>query len=86
MSTIDIITKKINSSISVTSLDIEDDSARHAGHAGWKQGGETHFNIRITSPDFKGLSKVQIHRLIYDILKEEMDGKIHALSIRAEEI
>jgi len=62
-------------------LEIVDDSARHAGHAGAKSGG--HYQLTLVSPAFAGLSLVARHRLVYQTLGDMMDGKIHALSITA---
>ena len=66
-----------------TELDIEDDSAKHAGHAGARSGGG-HFNVRIVSVEFSGKSLVQRHRLVYDALGDAMQQEIHALSIQAK--
>lgn len=64
-----------------TTLDIKDDSALHAGHAGNDGGG--HFNVLITSSQFCGKSQIIRHRLIYQALADLMRGRIHALSIQA---
>lgn len=64
------------------SIDIEDESARHAGHEGAKGGGG-HYRMRIVSAAFSGKSTVQRHRIVYDALGELMRREIHALSIRA---
>lgn len=62
-------------------LEILDDSAKHAGHAGAKEGG--HFRLTIVSPRFSGCGTMQRHRLIYEALGPMMRGEIHALSIKA---
>lgn len=62
-------------------LEIDDDSAKHAGHAGAKEGG--HYRLLIVSPRFAGCATMQRHRLIYEALGPMMRGEIHALSIRA---
>tara|TARA_R110001599_G_scaffold93331_3_gene243649 strand:- start:10440 stop:10733 length:294 start_codon:yes stop_codon:yes gene_type:complete len=64
-------------------LEIVDDSARHAGHAGAAPGGETHYNIAITSNAFEGLSRVQIQRAVMLVLQKEFDSGLHALSLQA---
>jgi BolA protein len=61
-------------------LQIEDESAQHAGHPGARAGGG-HFRLRMISPDFPGLSRVQRHRLVYDCLGSLMPGQIHALAM-----
>jgi BolA-like protein 1 len=69
-----------------SSLEIIDDSAKHAGHAGNTsvRGSETHFTVRIVAACFDNLSLVQRHRLIYTLLADEMSRGIHALSISAK--
>jgi BolA protein len=66
------------------SIDIEDESARHAGHEGAKGGGG-HYRMRIVSAAFAGKSTVQRHRMVYDALGEMMRHEIHALSLRTLE-
>jgi BolA family transcriptional regulator, general stress-responsive regulator len=63
-------------------LDIQDESAAHAGHAG-AQGGGGHYSLMIVSPQFAGKLTVARHRMIYDALKDLMQKEIHALSIQA---
>jgi BolA protein len=65
-----------------THLEIRDDSARHAGHAGATQGG--HYVVEIASPRFAGLSSMQRHRMVYDAAGDLLQNGIHALSIRAK--
>ena len=64
------------------SIIIQDDSHRHAGHAGAREGG--HYQLQIVAQAFAGKSTIARHRLIYDAAGDLMRGKIHALSIRAE--
>ena len=64
------------------SLEVVDDSHKHAGHAGARDG-RGHFNVDIVSPAFAGLSPLVRHRAVYAALGEMMDTDIHALSIRA---
>ncbi|HMM55002.1 MAG TPA: BolA family protein [Candidatus Desulfobacillus sp.] len=63
-------------------LEIADDSARHAGHAGARSGGG-HYRLLIVSPRFTGRATAQRHRLVYDALGPMMRGAIHALGIKA---
>ena len=65
------------------SLSIVDDSDRHAGHAGAREGG--HYQLQIVAQAFAGKSTIARHRMIYDAAGDLMRGRIHALSIRAEE-
>lgn len=62
-------------------VEVIDESAAHAGHAGAAPGGGTHFRVRIASPRFAGLSRVQRHRLVYDALREFIDRGLHALAV-----
>lgn len=65
-----------------TALEVVDESAAHAGHAGADGSGfGTHFRVRIASPEFAGLSRVARHRLVYDSLREFTDRGLHALAI-----
>ncbi len=61
---------------------VQDDSARHAGHAGAK-GGAGHFRVRIESQAFAGRSRLQRHRMVYEALAEMLPDQIHALNIEA---
>ena len=74
---------KLTAAFSPTRLEIQDDSDRHAGHAGATPGGESHFNVLIEAQAFAGASKVARQRLIYKALSDELAGPIHALSIKA---
>ena len=69
---------------SPTSLSVMDDSAMHAGHAGARAGGESHFTVIIVSEKFAGHNAVARHRLVYDVLKPLMDEGLHALVIKAK--
>lgn len=66
-----------------TYLDVIDDSAKHAGHAGARPEGETHYTIRIIAPTFAGKSRVATHREINALLKDEFASGLHALAIEA---
>ncbi len=75
------ILQKLTASLAPSALEIEDESARHAGHSGSRPGGETHFSVRIVSTAFEGLTRVQRQRLVYKSLAQEMKGAIHALAL-----
>jgi BolA protein len=65
-----------------SALEVLDESAQHAGHAGAGDSGfGTHFRVRIASPLFTGKSRVARHRLVYDALHEFMSNGVHALAI-----
>ncbi len=63
------------------SLEVVDDSARHAGHAGAAPGGETHFNVAMVSDAFSGISRVERSRRVHGALADEFAGGLHALSL-----
>lgn len=65
-------------------LDLQDESAKHAGHAGAAPGGNTHWKLTIVSAAFTGTTTVSRHRMIYQALGELMQNPIHALSISAK--
>lgn len=64
-----------------TELGVTDESAKHAGHAGARAGGETHYAVRVVSDRFEGLSRVGRHRLVNTALAAEFDSGLHALSL-----
>ena len=77
------IRDKLTDAFQPTRLEIEDDSARHAGHAGTREGGESHFNVTIESTAFAGTAKVARQRMVYRALADELAGPVHALSVQA---
>ena len=77
------IRDKLTEAFQPTRLEVEDDSARHKGHAGAREGGESHFNVLIESLAFAGAPKVARQRMVYRALAEELAGPVHALSVRA---
>ena len=64
-------------------LEIVDESEQHRGHAGWSEGGGTHWRLSIVSPRFSGQPTVARHRMVYQALGELMQHPIHALAITA---
>ena len=66
------------------SIELVDESAQHAGHAGWQEGGGTHWRLAIVSPRFAGQSAVARHRMVYKAIGELMHNPIHALAITAQ--
>jgi BolA protein len=83
-----IIREKLTTGLSPVRLEIEDDSGRHAGHhheggVDGRAGGESHFNVTVVSAAFEGLGRVQRQRAVNALLRHELAGPVHALSIRA---
>ena len=81
MTVADTIREKLIAAFTPVDLVIEDESARHAGHSGARPGGETHFNVRIVSAAFEGVSRVERQRRVYAALAEELRGPVHALAL-----
>lgn len=75
------IEAKLLAAFSPSELVVIDDSESHRGHAGYQEGGESHFNVKIVSDAFAGLSRIQRHRAVHDALGPELIGRIHALAL-----
>ena len=84
MTMTDNIIKKLTEAFSPESLDVVDESHLHAGHAGHRPGGETHFRVYIVSKAFTGKSRIERHRLINALLASELAASVHALAITAQ--
>lgn len=80
----DRIRRKLEAAFSPEQLDVVDESHKHAGHSGWREGGETHFQVTIRAAAFAGMSRVARQRAVYDCLAEEMAGPVHALALSVE--
>jgi BolA protein len=81
MSMADRIRSKLTEHFAPLLLEVIDDSQRHHGHAGWREGGETHFRVRIATRNLDGLSRVAQHRAIMSVLDDELKSQVHALNI-----
>lgn len=79
----DAIRRKLEAAFAPTHLEIADDSDRHRGHAGHREGGESHFTVVIAAEAFAGQSRVQRQRMVYGALADELAGPVHALSVKA---
>lgn len=84
MTITEIIEQKLTKAFDPVSLTVMDESEEHRGHAGFKEGGETHFRVEISASAFNGLSRVAQQRAIYKVLETEMAGRIHALALKVE--
>jgi BolA protein len=78
----DRIRDKLTAALQPIHMEIKDDSARHAGHAGHDPKGETHFSVHIVSASFNAQNKVARHRLVYKALETELQERVHALSLK----
>jgi BolA protein len=75
------IREKIMNRLTPVDLRLEDESARHAGHAGHDSRGESHFALTVVSERFAGMNRVDRQRLVYGILAEELAERVHALAL-----
>lgn len=80
--TAEAVRQRLQQALALTHLEVVDDSHRHAGHAGAREG--RHFTVRLTGPCFDGLSRLARHRLVYHALEPLMNRGIHALAIHAK--
>jgi BolA protein len=83
MRTADILTQKLSEAFAPQSLNVVDESHQHAGHAGARPGGQTHFRVYIVSEAFKGKTRIDRHRMINRILADDLAAGVHALAIHA---
>ena len=77
------IEDKLRAAFSPARLEVFDESSKHHGHSGWREGGETHFRVVIEAAAFAGKSRVEIHRAINQVLDSELAERVHALAIEA---
>lgn len=77
------MSERLEAAFAPSRLEITDDSEKHRGHAGHREGGESHFSVAIESAAFAGLGRVERQRRINHVLADELAGPVHALSIRA---
>ncbi len=75
------IEDRLRAAFDPAELEVVDDSESHRCHAGYQEGGESHFNVRVRSPHFKGLSRVARHRAVHGALGPDLIGRIHALAL-----
>jgi len=81
MSVAEEISRRILAALDPAVLEVIDESEKHRGHAGYREGGQSHFRVEITAPGLDGLSRVQRHRAVHDALGAELLARIHALAI-----
>lgn len=75
------IEARLRDAFAPNQLDVVDDSESHRGHAGFQEGGESHFNVLIRASAFEGKSRIARHRAVHAALGPELIGRIHALAL-----
>jgi BolA protein len=81
MSVKDEIYERLSAAFSPTELDVVDDSESHRGHAGFQDGGESHFNVKIRAQVFEGMTRIKRHRAVHDAIGKDIVSRIHALAL-----
>ncbi|UZD91837.1 BolA family protein [Cognatishimia activa] len=81
MSVKDEIYERLSAAFNPSALEVVDDSESHRGHAGYQEGGESHFNVRIRAEAFDKMSRIARHRAVHNALGKELVGRIHALAL-----
>lgn len=82
MAVAETIEHKLTEALAPQRLKIVDDSEKHKGHAGYREGGETHFSVEVVSAAFAGQNRVARQRRVYEILAEELAAGVHALQLK----
>jgi BolA protein len=78
------IREKLQAAFAPRELNVVDDSESHRGHAGYQEGGQSHFNVHIVADAFEPMSRVARHRAVHSALGPELIGRIHALALQIE--
>ena len=81
MVTADTIAQKLTIALMPNEIDVQDVSHKHAGHTGWREGGGTHFEVTIKAAVFAYKSRLQRHRMVNEILADDLAKSIHALEL-----
>jgi len=84
MAVADEIRSRLEESFHPSHLEVRDDSEMHRGHAGYREGGESHFTVTIRADAFAGMSRLARHRAVHAALGPELVGRIHALALKIE--
>ena len=77
----DEIETRLRGAFAPSTLEVVDESEQHRGHAGYQEGGQSHFRVRITAPAFGAMSRIERHRAVHTALGKELVGRIHALAL-----
>ncbi len=82
MSVTEEIRAKLQAEFGAGNFEVVDDSEAHRGHGGYQEGGESHFNVAVTSQKFADMSRIQRHRAVHDALGRDILRRIHALALK----
>ncbi len=77
----DEIRAKLDEAFQPSALNVLDESEQHRGHAGYQEGGQSHFRVAITADAFKDMSRIERHRAVHAALGADLIGRIHALAL-----
>ena len=80
----ELIETRLREALAPMRLDVVDESHLHAGHAGSREGGETHYRLNVVGDAFAGKSRVERHRLVNEVLRGAFDRGLHAVAIQAK--
>ncbi|WP_212523617.1 BolA family protein [Actibacterium sp. MT2.3-13A] len=84
MTVADEIRSRLEAAFQPALLEVRDDSEQHRGHAGYREGGESHFTVTLRAEAFSGMSRLARHRAVHAALGPELVGRIHALALKIE--
>lgn len=76
-----VMARKLTDAFSPERLEVIDESEKHRGHAGWRDGGETHFRVVMHASALAPLSRIERSRAVHAALAEELAGRVHALAL-----
>jgi BolA family transcriptional regulator, general stress-responsive regulator len=75
------IRTKLETAFAPARLEVVDESEKHRGHSGWREGGETHFRVVMRAAAFDGMSRVERSRAVHRVLADELAERVHALAL-----
>ncbi|KIN64613.1 BolA protein [Sulfitobacter noctilucicola] len=81
MAKVQEIEERLRAALNPHEMEVIDDSESHRGHAGFREGGGSHFNVMVRSETFKGLNRLARHRAVHSAIGPELMGRIHALAL-----
>lgn len=84
MGVADLITEKLKAAFNPAMLEVIDESHHHQGHSGWREGGESHFRVRMTAAAFADMNRVARSRAVHKALADELAGPVHALALELD--